>query len=312
MRKVNKISLRGKDMPTAFDNRWTALLHPGEATHYFNIDYSPLSLDASPYNNSTALWLAELSRLIYRKNNKENQFIVPSRSEILKKVSLRETGFFSQGHTHCSIIECQKEATQYPFAVLVFRGTQEPQNWLTNLNTLPTCWSEGGRVHRGFKKALEKVWNELEACLSTLQVPVFYTGHSLGAALATLAAARRPPHALYTFGTPRVGDAEFSKLFENLNAYRVVNHRDVVLTVPMVALGFCHVGELHYIAHNCNLFVAPSEDEVRMDRKKIDPHLKTSLYHRRWFDPPSYLFNHAPVNYVAHLERQLSMNWLSK
>lgn len=290
-------------MSTEFDNSWSALLNPGKATQYFNIDYPKLSLDASAYSSSTALWLAELSRLIYRKDkNKKNKLIIPNRSEILKKVALQETRCFSQRHTTGAIIECQ-QAVQ--FAVLVFRGTQESQDWLTNLNIFPTPWLEGGRVHRGFKNALENIWPAVEAYLSTLTVPVFYTGHSLGAALATLAAARRPPQALYTFGTPRVGDAEFSKIFENIKAYRIVNHRDLITTVPLAALGFCHVGELHYITHDNKMLIKPHEEVVVADRKKTNFTWQNRVDYSRWFDPPECLSDHAPVNYVAHLERQL-------
>lgn len=294
-------------MSTEFDNSWSALLNPGKATQYFNINYPKLSLDVSAYSNSTALWLAELSRLIYRKDkNKKNKLIIPNRSEILKKVALRETRYFSQGNTTCAIVEYQQEIQ---FAVLVFRGTQEFQDWLTNLNTLPTRWSEGGQVHRGFKNALENVWPAVETYLSTLKVPVFYTGHSLGAALATLAAARRPPQALYTFGTPRVGDAEFSKIFENIKAYRIVNHRDLIVTVPLAALGFCHVGELHYLTHDSQMLVEPDKTVVVADKKKtglgLQPGVNYSHNYSRWLDPPECLSDHAPVNYVVHLERQL-------
>ena len=286
-------------MSTAFDNSWSALTSPGQGKHYFNIDYPRFSLDQT-YHQNTALWLAELSRLIYR--NLEQTFL--GRAEILRKVSLREVGCFNQPPAYAVVLENQQEGTPH-FFVLVFRGTYMPQDWLTNLNTFLTSWPEGGRVHRGFKNALERVWDNIEECLSTLQGPVFYTGHSLGAALATLVAARHPPHALYTFGTPRVGDQEFSKLFEKIKAYRVVNHRDIVSIIPPTILGFCHVGEPHYITHNGHIAVALSEHEIEMDRKKIDPNLRNCVYHRRWFDPPSCLFNHAPVNYVAHLERLL-------
>lgn len=46
--------------------------------------------------------------------------------------------------------------------------------------------------------------------LAKLGCPVFYTEHSLGAALATLAAARRAPKAGYAFGSPRVGNQAFT------------------------------------------------------------------------------------------------------
>ncbi len=71
----------------------------------------------------------------------------------------------------------------------------------------------GGVVHCGFHAALEQIWAaELQPCLTRLKAAnpartIWLTGHSLGGALATLAAARLAGvTGLYTFGSPRVGD----------------------------------------------------------------------------------------------------------
>ncbi|RCN25095.1 triacylglycerol lipase [Ancylostoma caninum] len=71
---------------------------------------------------------------------------------------------------------------------------------------------------------------------------VTFTGHSLGGALAAVAAARtvaeglRPGHQLtvYTFGEPRVGNVDFAKSFDELipNSYRVVFGKDIVPHMP--------------------------------------------------------------------------------
>jgi hypothetical protein len=72
------------------------------------------------------------------------------------------------------------------------------------------------------------------------------TGHSLGAALATLAADRYGNiQGVYTYGSPRVGDRAFMEDF-HVNAYRFVNNSDIVTKVPSAGL-YCHVGELKYI-----------------------------------------------------------------
>ena len=72
------------------------------------------------------------------------------------------------------------------------------------------------------------------------------TGHSLGAALATLAADRYGNvQGLYTYGSPRVGDRNFKEDF-NVNAYRFVNNSDIVTKVPPAGT-YLHVGELKYI-----------------------------------------------------------------
>ena len=73
-----------------------------------------------------------------------------------------------------------------------------------------------------------------------------------GAALSTLAAARAMiegrlprPAALYTFGSPRVGDATFTTTLRAVYHCRVVNDNDIVATVPP-PLFFRHDGELHH------------------------------------------------------------------
>ncbi|KAJ1372520.1 hypothetical protein KIN20_034696 [Parelaphostrongylus tenuis] len=72
---------------------------------------------------------------------------------------------------------------------------------------------------------------------------ITFTGHSLGGALATLAAARIARNywrgdqiTIYTFGQPRVGDVEFALSFDKMikESYRVVFRRDVCTTYATV------------------------------------------------------------------------------
>ena len=119
---------------------------------------------------------------------------------------------------------------------------------MRNFNFLPVEWDQGGKVHKGFKKALDEVWNELSDYLIKEQQDrkIWITGHSLGATLATLAADRYAKvQGLYTFGSPRVGDIDFKNDFL-ANSYRFVNNNDIVTTVPPGDL-YPHVGELRYI-----------------------------------------------------------------
>jgi len=96
----------------------------------------------------------------------------------------------------------------------------------------------GARVHRGFQRALDEIYPSLERRLDALRQglpprPLFFTGHSLGAALATLAAQRHgSAQALYTFGSPLVGDAAFASAFPIQSAFRIVHNNDVVTRVP--------------------------------------------------------------------------------
>jgi triacylglycerol lipase len=142
-----------------------------------------------------------------------------------------------------------------------------------------------GTVHSGFLEAFESVWDSISKALSGLGVPIFYGGHSLGAALATLAAARRPPEALYTFGSPRVGDSDFAAALSQVPAFRVVDGRDVVTEVPPEGLGFSHVGEEH------RLSPPPRPSLLR----------HPLLWLRSLLGPPPPLADHAPIDYVERL-----------
>jgi hypothetical protein len=300
---------------TSFNNTWEALLKPGVATTYFDVHrHKPFQANVTSYSQVNAWWLAELCRLIYRQEHDEigHEAQPPIRNQILHDIGLQENAFFNRKGTQCAIVSPSNRG-QGDFVLLVFRGTNHLEDWGDNLKALslsdfqPECWPRGGQVHVGFREALDRVWDKINQHLDGRQIPLFYTGHSLGAALATLAASRRPPSALYTFGSPRVGDQAFAATLSDLPVFRVVNNRDVVTALPPPIRGFCHVGEVHYIAHDGHILTNPPEDAIAADRQMEDP---TFDIKRSWLDrlvgPPQFLADHAPVNYVAHLERDLS------
>ena len=93
---------------------------------------------------------------------------------------------------------------------------------------------------------MDKVWNELEGvvdeCVKLHDIKqVLFTGHSLGGALAVVAAARsKYVGEVYTYGQPRVGNRKYSKQVKS-KVYRFVNNNDVVPRVPP-PLVFGHQG----------------------------------------------------------------------
>jgi hypothetical protein len=122
---------------------------------------------------------------------------------------------------------------------------------MTNADFWLTDWPKGGKVHRGFKTALDEVWGDLFPHLAALQrrgCKIWMTGHSLGAALATLAADRfGEAQGVYTFGSPRVGNRQFMENY-SIRCYRFVNGDDIVSRVPPAGL-YVHVGEPIFIEH---------------------------------------------------------------
>lgn len=128
--------------------------------------------------------------------------------------------------------------------VVVFRGTQQWQDWLTNikfqpdpvLSTKETRFSKKlGVFHKGFHEAYKCVADQMQALIDQHpELPVFVTGHSLGGALATIATwyidgARLA--ACYTFGAPRSGDRFIGRRYRT-PVYRIVNAIDPVPFVP--------------------------------------------------------------------------------
>ena len=129
-------------------------------------------------------------------------------------------------------------------ACVVFRGT-EPLSWDDIKSDLKIRRTKvpTGFVHRGFKDALEMVWEHIANWLVSVKQPnVFFCGHSLGGALATLAASRWNTDTthLYTFGSPRVGGEKFVKSFNTNHRYRFRNNNDIVTRVPPEWLGYKH------------------------------------------------------------------------
>jgi triacylglycerol lipase len=137
-------------------------------------------------------------------------------------------------------------------ALLCFRGSANPYNWLRNLKVDQTQ-HEWGLVHRGFHEGIysEEMTNVMKVFQDIAQEKqVTITGHSLGGALAVLAATRFKIESglspsLYTFGQPLVGNDQFADRFmQELpnNLYRVINKKDIVPRIPPTAAGYSHCG----------------------------------------------------------------------
>lgn len=146
---------------------------------------------------------------------------------------------FSQDGTEAVLARMETEEKSDGMLVLAFRGTQPNiTDILSDIKADLTCAPGGGRVHRGFMEAFDKIRDQLQKALEThAGSPVYITGHSLGGALALVATRyleKNSSGACYTFGAPRVGDDRF---FDDIKTpiYRIVNAAD---GVPRVPFGF--------------------------------------------------------------------------
>ena len=114
-----------------------------------------------------------------------------------------------------------------------------------------------GKVHVGFKSYADKLWDTIREHVvrgTTEKKVLWVTGHSLGAAMATLVARRcvmaehlQTPMALFTYGCPRVGNKEYVQEFNDLLVHhRWVNSGDIVTKVPLPPF-YQHTGTMHHI-----------------------------------------------------------------
>jgi predicted lipase len=146
--------------------------------------------------------------------------------------------------------------------VTAFRGTEPVQlrDWLSDTTTPPwTGPARTGLVHYGFAEALRAVLPSVLGAIEELrddEQTIWFTGHSLGGALAMLAAAwvhfedpKLSAQGVYTFGQPRTCDDALAKAYDKAlegRTFRVVNNNDVVAQVPPEPV-FHHVKSLRYI-----------------------------------------------------------------
>jgi len=140
--------------------------------------------------------------------------------------------------------------------IIVFRGTESLKDWMTDAD-VQLVNGPAGKVHDGFQCGLNAVWRDLWKFLDEKrgQRTLWIAGHSLGGALATLATAKlrlekgTPVNGLYTFGSPRVGNEEFARAFEQdfgERTFRFVNNNDIVPRVPFRLMNYRHVGKFIY------------------------------------------------------------------
>ena len=139
---------------------------------------------------------------------------------------------------------------------VVFRGSESNTDWMYDLQVRKHKLTDDISVHSGFYKQLHdtdvytRIVDELRILWDKFpDYSVYITGHSLGAALATLFGYLLSHEVenkitVVSFASPRVGNANWQKSFEaktNLVHYRVTNNRDIITAFPVYK--YKHVGQ---------------------------------------------------------------------
>jgi hypothetical protein len=131
---------------------------------------------------------------------------------------------------------------------VVIRGTITQVEWLDDADATPVPFEPGwGSTTKGFKTVYLDLIDQVVAALKATPFDpgtnLYVTGHSLGASVAHLVAARLSVELTvkpvsYTFCGPRTGDPAFAAahLQAGLITWRIFNTEDVVPTLPMAAV----------------------------------------------------------------------------
>ena len=314
------------------------VLPPDKKYHYFKDHQENRFEYNAPYEFKlvNAWWLADAAFLAYT----EPQFA----ERRFKAAGFPHCKFFSCSSTQCYVVHNDN------FVIVAFRGSEIRQregtsgcdlryivaDWLTDLDTYLVDVGQNYFVHEGFKKALDEIWDpqpqaneeecrdSLKSYLDTVgnkngrQRPIWFTGHSLGAALATLAAGRYENVAgLYTFGSPRVGVRAFAKALKVPN-YRFVNNDDVVAKVPFhgdyrggnifrnLFFGwYHHIGNTLYIDQEDIIHVNPHIwNRLLWNFRKMLKNMGNCVFLLLRFRrelPENALTDHAPIYYAIRI-----------
>lgn len=173
-------------------------------------------------------------------------------TKLFKKLGFTTTTYYSHKGSNVYVTQNADDV------VVVCRGT-EVKEWNDiradlSINLYPSR-SGIGKVHRGFRTYTDNVWESVREDLTKARMKiVWFTGHSLGAAMATLMARRcvlqgdlPTPQALFTYGSPRVGNRTYVNEFNTrLIHHRWVNDGDIVTKIPFAPF-YYHCGTMHHI-----------------------------------------------------------------
>jgi hypothetical protein len=198
------------------------------------------------FDLGTARALAWMSQLAYETDNRDKierilglwnlRLVTLLKAEVRRLVRV--------ANTHGLV------ASRDDVQIIAFAGTDpvDLANWISDFDAR----IDQKGAAQGYETAADSIWPSVMQAISAAPAKaIFVTGHSLGGALAVLTAQaiKATPEAklaaVYTFGMPRVGDAQFAEPYDTSIGdvtYRLVHGEDMVPTVAPEGIGFRHVG----------------------------------------------------------------------
>lgn len=280
-----------------YDHTWQAIWNIGETAEYFLHKLPKFDTNISSFSTVNAWWLAEISRLTYKHGRKTRKNILEENGffDVMEMTTGRSCGLFCSGY----------DINNNLFHILAFKGTDSLHDWVGNFTMLPSKWQYGGIVHKGFIDAYTLIENYVKLGAEN-KSKIYITGHSLGGALSILATTEigKSVSAVYTFGAPKVGDKAFNDLLKNIPIYRIANENDIVTKIPPIKniMNIEHAGEAIYFNQSGMLSSQKTATSNVTDNIKWRKNISQLL------DPPMFISDHAPINYVSNIYRYFKSN----
>jgi len=221
-----------------------------------------------------ALTCARLSQEVYRAFDDKLRF------KTLPQAVITLLEGTTKGHTDTEVAVLYDAQVEAVF--VVFRGSESSTDWITNVLFRQQVYPYGDgnsavKFHRGFMDAYFSVRTQLHEVVRGLSSRhIIVTGHSLGGALATIAALDLQYNitsqsgqdiSVYSYGAPRVGNRVLVRSFRGRvpQSYRFVYGRDLITHLPRVWMGYAHVPQeipLGSLALRWNIFSRGVKDHA--------------------------------------------------
>ncbi|WP_339207197.1 lipase family protein [Paenibacillus sp. FSL K6-3182] len=203
----------------------------------------------------TALFLAAVCGQTYMQyNNKDGLFLVPRTYSLVSEFTARA---YDDSDERFGFVLTSERAS-----VLAFRGSNSAVDWVSDFIAQQTTYrpvKNAGLTHKGFTDIYMSARTQIIEIINQLPQgrPLFITGHSLGGALATLAALDLANNTaftdpiIYTYGAPRVGDPKFASSYNASigTHWRFQNEFDIVPHLPTLVYQSPKTKQTYYYMH---------------------------------------------------------------
>jgi len=170
---------------------------------------------------------------------KDNQEGVQEKGQMIDKATSTEAFWFADTENIVLAVRGTQEINKDIILDSLLKGTgRAPDDAVIDLDGEQVSMTGiKGQVHRGFRTQAEAIIKKIDPFIGAARgKKLFITGHSLGAAVATILSAylkgKGLDPLLYTYGSPRAGDEDFVKAYVDITHYRHVYQHDIVPIVP--------------------------------------------------------------------------------